>query len=103
MILKIDETEGIRVNYVREVITFQNSTPEAEVRIDIEGNCLQELEDRLFTSDCSSIVLYADDDSELANYNEYGLSNLEQSIQDDIVITTVVLRNIREEEAEPEM
>ena len=55
---------------------------------------LSELQDLFYTTDLTSVVLYADGGDVLADYSEYGLDHLEQSIQDDIIITSIMLRNI---------
>lgn len=92
MILVINQETNVKISYVREVITFTKPAIESEVKIDIEGNVLSMLED-LFSIDITSIILKADNGSELADYSEYGIDHLEQFIQDDIVITSIVLRN----------
>jgi hypothetical protein len=93
MTLVINQTADIRVNYARETITFEKTVIAAEVRFDIEGNVMPMLEEVFSSADITSIVLKADDDSLLVDYSEYAIDHLEQYIQDDIVLTSIILRN----------
>ena len=95
MTLVINQTTNIRINYARETITFEKTVIAAEARFDIEGNVLSTLEEVFSSGDITSIVLNADDDSLLADYSEYAINHLEQYIQDDIVLTSIILRNDR--------
>ena len=56
---------------------------------------LSMLEEVFSSGEITSIVLNADDDSLLADYSEYAINHLEQYIQDDVVLTSIVLRNDR--------
>ena len=93
MILRLNTEFEVPVSFVKETITFQNAVIHSTVKIDIENNCLNELQDSLFSAETATIILYADDDNELKNYSNYGISHLEQSIQDDIIITSILLEN----------
>ena len=93
MILKIDNSE-MRISYAKELISMKDAIIESEVKIDIEDNCINELQDLFFHTDCASITILSDDDKVLADYSNYGLGHLEQSIMDDIVVTSIILVNV---------
>lgn len=93
MTLIINQTTNIRINYARETITFEKTVIAAEARFDIEDNILPMLEEVFSSADVTSIVLNADDDSLLVDYSKYTIDRLEQYIQDDIVLTSIILRN----------
>lgn len=94
MILVINHTTEIRFDYAKEVITFTPFEIDYETKIDIEGNVLQTLED-LFSTDTISIIVKADDDSELTDYSRYSIDRLEQSIHNDIITTSIILHNTK--------